>query len=700
MSSLTVFEAAQPRDAVYSLLAISRDTAPFAELQIVSQEGNEEAIIMSTVSSFLERKPFRVDYSRPYSDICKDFVAFCIQVSGKSDPSRALDILCRPWSPDPKITSSGIIHNKPTLYKDLAKQKGREALWETRKEKYERRVDRKPATKEDKKTAKLEVDTRSMEQYWTDVIEDYRGPFREKATVVSGEPLHFWRNVEPYLPRNTGRSGEAIYKIVAEMMPGFKSTEEDDVDATKDMVLPSWVSKISGASFALYRSPGMNDGTKIGRQNADSLVGPPQDGHKTYSAAQNTKVDYSRLKFRKRPGLRGSTQQGYHSLYTNGFILAKVEAITEPSRRGGIPKTWIELADWEDAIDGKTEPPAEFWRTLVADRGKDHRNPPYYYATACKESIRKGGLRGGSVDTDALISKEKNSIIAEFCRRVQAVVWNRRLIKTAISSMPEEGAEPMKALGLASEEVRKGDLVCILYGCTVPVILRPTSKKKESLKAEDVQDNIEFMRAAISACEDACFRRNRYKKRLQREKDDDNPDWETEVKEEREAVNEQMREWKTRRDEAADQEKRDKQKQKQWKLAADDRSKRRKTSHTVDPKIAQGNQALNRSQTMPAKTWASPSVPAHDKFEPPGDGHAVGDGSNTAGQVEESQVGESLSEAEKANKEKQKQLQKEDQLTYYKFIGEAYIHGMMDGEAMRLQINESWSMPKRTFEIR
>lgn len=32
VSSLTVFEATQPRDAIYSLLAIARDTAPFAEL--------------------------------------------------------------------------------------------------------------------------------------------------------------------------------------------------------------------------------------------------------------------------------------------------------------------------------------------------------------------------------------------------------------------------------------------------------------------------------------------------------------------------------------------------------------------------------------------------------------------------------------------------------------------------------------------
>ena len=117
VSSLSVFQATQPRDAVYSLLAIYRDTAPFAELQTKSQEGSEEETIMSTVSSFLERKPFRVDYSRAYSDVCKDFISFCIQIGGRSDPTRALDILRRPWAPEPEVTAEGVVHRKPTLYK-------------------------------------------------------------------------------------------------------------------------------------------------------------------------------------------------------------------------------------------------------------------------------------------------------------------------------------------------------------------------------------------------------------------------------------------------------------------------------------------------------------------------------------------------------------------------------------------------------
>jgi hypothetical protein len=37
---------------------------------------------------------------------------------------------------------------------------------------------------------------------------------------------------------------------------------------------------------------------------------------------------------------------------------------------------------------------------------------------------------GGAVDTTALINYEQNSVVAEFCRRAQAVTWNRALVKT------------------------------------------------------------------------------------------------------------------------------------------------------------------------------------------------------------------------------------------------------------------------------
>lgn len=149
--------------------------------------------------------------------------------------------------------------------------------------------------------------------------------------------------------------------------------------------------------------------------------------------------------------------------------------------------------------------------------------------------MKKGGFRRGYVDTGALISSERNSIIAEFCRRVQAVIWNRRLVRTR---------GPPGILGLAGEHFKEGVLVCNTHGRTVPVILWPHRKDEKDLEVERIQDAIQSMTAVLSICEDTCFRKNRYRKQLQRERYN-NPELETIGKREvQEKLNEASRELK------------------------------------------------------------------------------------------------------------------------------------------------------------
>ena len=163
-------------------------------------------------------------------------------------------------------------------------------------------------------------------------------------------------------------------------------------------------------------------------------------------------------------------------MFVKGFILTQVRQITDSSQAGNIPEDWFKLAGWMPT-QGYSDPNEEFWRTLVADRGKDGRNPPSYYSRACEESVFKGGLASGSVSTSDLINNERNSIITQFCRRVQAVIWNRQLIKTDLGH-----------LGITRKGVREGDLVCILYGCSVPIILR-RHMKTQILVDEEVEED-------------------------------------------------------------------------------------------------------------------------------------------------------------------------------------------------------------------
>lgn len=730
VSSLTVFEASQPRDAVYSLLAISRDTAPLAELQTISADGSEEAIIMSTVSSFLERKPFKVDYSRPYSDVCKDFISSCIEKSGRSDPTKALDILCRPWAPDAHGTPGSVVHKKPIPYKFLSQ---REPLWTPKNTRGNFRIEasydlvdvamqiNNPKERIGAPTSyQRGPDRRSNKEYWEDC---------DKVWKQYGYDS-FIERVQPYLPDKPKQPTGRGWSTSQDDYTSSDSVEADDElnDPDQDIELPSWVSRISGASFGLYRLPGMKQGGRIGRQNADPLVGPPQEGHRNYSAAQNTKVEFRsdrRLRFRKRPGPRHNTASGHCSLYTEGFILTEIDMVAEPARLGGIPKTWTQIAGWNGAVDGETEPPAEFWRTLVADRGKDNRNPPYYYATACRESVRKGGLRGGSVDTGALISSERNSIIAEFCRRVQAVIWNRRLIRTK---------GPISVLGLAGEGVQKGDLVCIIPGCTVPVILRQNVKKDEDLEVEQMQDAIQSMKAALSFCEEACFRKNRYRDRLSREREKDpalGTAWEREVREELEEVNRELKELKNQEDKARAEERNRVEQQKRRKDEAERRRAIKAGKERTEKEIQRPSVPPQRSTTMPppsstsmttdgrratlspdeAEAGAGSPAEAPGQLDeggqsdgpsqPPGPSRPVGDnqgqdGSQAPGDKSKEQA--EKEEGERRRQERKDKAKEEDPKRWYKFIGEAYIHGMMDGEAVRLQINEG--IPMRMFEIR
>jgi hypothetical protein len=79
------------------------------------------------------------------------------------------------------------------------------------------------------------------------------------------------------------------------------------------------------------------------------------------------------------------------------------------------------------------------------------------YKRACKDVLKE---KPGEVDIRSLLSFSPPKIIHEFLKRVETVVWGRRLIKTG------EGR-----LGLVPRESKEGDLICILLGCSVPVVL-------------------------------------------------------------------------------------------------------------------------------------------------------------------------------------------------------------------------------------
>ena len=522
VSTMFIFTASEPRDVVYALLAIARDASPFAVAQRGKQDRNH-FLIMTILDQILAEKPFVVDYSRPYSDVCRDFVEFSIMRGHKNDPTQALDILCRPWALEAPKGKSTRLKNYKKDKEDLIP---RRSEWERRKTTVEMGnwdEDGRKFTRRHIKNKGLGwiPDPRDNKEYWkeTELKTEWTDPCAKAWCSHDDNP-----NCEGKWTPN------AHWKALRER---YFPPRTDSDNPPEDMELPSWIARAAYAPFMLDHAPGMKDVQKTSRANADPLVGSPQDGHRNYNAAGSEKLDKKKLKFKKRPLLN------HYSLYVQGFELDEIVKVKPASQRGGIPLSWLKLGGYEDITK---DPPDEFWRTIVADRGRDNKNPPYYYARACKESIHKGGHKGGSVDTTGLINDEQNSIVAEFCRRVHAVIWNRCLFRTARGR-----------LGLGRGDAKPGDKVFILYGCTVPVILAEHSKNpadnekdsaltlKDILLQETEADCIESLKKCIKKAVINRERKATYKPKKATYKDED---WEEMMDARQSYLNERRREKK------------------------------------------------------------------------------------------------------------------------------------------------------------
>ena len=214
--------------------------------------------------------------------------------------------------------------------------------------------------------------------------------------------------------------------------------------------LPSWIPVRAKTKF--------NSGRNLmhSRVRGETLVGIPTGGRRTYNAARKFALGFT-YHFRIDPVAES------HSLFVDGFVLDSIQRKSLPAIQGNIPFEWIGFVEWEDVNLG---PPDAFWRTLVANRTSDGNPPPHYYEHACHQAFLYSD--GDDLNTDRVLSAHRNvrlvtaKIITEFLQRVQAVVWRRRMALTG----------ELSALGLVPENTKKRDLVCILAGCSVPVILR------------------------------------------------------------------------------------------------------------------------------------------------------------------------------------------------------------------------------------
>lgn len=242
--------------------------------------------------------------------------------------------------------------------------------------------------------------------------------------------------------------------------PFEQFSENDKVEKIK---LPSWIPSLDRKPYQPDKSG------KMYRYNADPLVGAAIPRLKFFSASGPGPMegtDFFKLDIKDENSAKATLKV---------FHVGTIDEIWDSAVFGNIPASWLRAAEWED--EDKL-PPDEFWRTMVANRTNQGNHPEPWYPRAFHSAVREKGIRHG-INTHQLIHEKDNAAYSEVFRRVQAVVWNRRLIK-----MKREDSANLSwcPLGLAPEEAKVGHKIYIALGCGVPIVI---SQKSVNLKQPD-----------------------------------------------------------------------------------------------------------------------------------------------------------------------------------------------------------------------
>lgn len=203
------------------------------------------------------------------------------------------------------------------------------------------------------------------------------------------------------------------------------------------------------------------------RQNGDSLVGSAQK--KVYSSDKGVPAEV-------RFGMNALSKTFDGSLYAKGIMVGEISNLSTRMADGIVLKECLEmLGGLQRSEQGDLETISEsIWRTLCANRDSNGDPVPSLYRIAMLHLLQKFSTTC-SIDTVELIAQGQPLYLENFLQRIQAVVWDRKVFRARACNSTGE-----YLVGLAPRESQVSDRVCILYGCSVPVTLRPRETSKGS----------------------------------------------------------------------------------------------------------------------------------------------------------------------------------------------------------------------------
>ncbi|KAL2071928.1 hypothetical protein VTL71DRAFT_13163 [Oculimacula yallundae] len=264
--------------------------------------------------------------------------------------------------------------------------------------------------------------------------------------------------------------------------------------------MPSWILFNSGDAF------GGPSQKRKGRVHGDSFVGYQKGRFYTASGNRTPAYKFGKLKATRDlatkvesniPGTYAEKDfkddplppRFSGSLNVKGFelgVIERSEKITGPV----ISREAMKLCGWEkitgpviskEALKNcgwdKKKAVARYyevvldqvWRILVGNRGLNGSdNPPDWYRRACRACLEWYRDDPEEAFNISKLMKMPDTPKAkvEFLRRVEQVVYHRTVVQVRSST-----GEKQEYRGLAPPKAQRSDIVCILFGCSVPVIL-------------------------------------------------------------------------------------------------------------------------------------------------------------------------------------------------------------------------------------
>lgn len=224
--------------------------------------------------------------------------------------------------------------------------------------------------------------------------------------------------------------------------------------------LPTWIRPLQSTPQSQVSTKNA-ERTGYERTDADSLVGIPD--HRCYNAAKNTEAE---TQFESPSDANDEKKR----FFVRGFRLDTISRLGPRAAEGIILYEWLELGGCD--LTGERDPvPERFWRTLVADRGPNGSNVQSWYRRAFLHCLAERTIND-DINTRALIKacEADSTLVVDFLQRVQSVIWNRKFLVS----------KKLGLIGLAPMAAQENDFICILYGCSVPVVLREQKLGEET----------------------------------------------------------------------------------------------------------------------------------------------------------------------------------------------------------------------------